>query len=302
MRLRRKILIALASIVVIFSTGVAALLYLVFHRAEGDYFDSNGARIFYTVEGNGPPVILVHGLAAHADLNWRRPGVTRMLAQNFQVIAFDLRGHGLSAKPSDPADYGIEMVEDITRLMDHLNIERAHVVGYSLGGFIALKGLTLHPDRFYSAAVCAAGWVDPEHPEPIPNPYRAPEIAGHTQVQQASVVGFPFAAQKSLFHRVRSYFGDLLMDGAVLKAMNLRFEELGVPREALEHNQTPLLCLIGTKDGLLPLARELASVAANVEAHEVQDANHFNSLLNQEYKQHLIEFLKQHSGLQEFSK
>jgi len=74
-----------------------------------------------------------------------------ILAQDFRVIAMDCRGHGKSDKPHEPAAYGIEMVEDVCRLLDHLNIKKAHIVGYSSGGSITLKLLVTHPERCSSA-------------------------------------------------------------------------------------------------------------------------------------------------------
>src|SRR5262249_44523971 len=137
-------------------------------------FDSAGTKIYYTTEGNpkGDAVILIHGLAAHSDINWRRPGINALLDPDFRVVSFDLRGHGLSDHPHEMERYGIETVEDIRRLMDHLHIEKAHLAGYSLGGFLALKFAALHPERCLSLAICASGWKDPENMEPLRSPYK----------------------------------------------------------------------------------------------------------------------------------
>ncbi len=122
-------------------------------------FDSNGVSIQYTVEGKGEPVVLIHGLHASADINWRAPGIIKTLAEKYQVIAMDVRGHGHSGKPEEEGAYGIEMVEDVVRLLDHLKIKKAHVVGYSMGGMIAMKLMTRHPDRVQSAALGGMGWM-----------------------------------------------------------------------------------------------------------------------------------------------
>ena len=73
------------------------------------------------------------------------------LAKDFRVIALDCRGHGKSDKPHDATKYGNEMIEDVARLMDHLNIPKAHIVGYSMGGAITGKFITMHPDRVLTA-------------------------------------------------------------------------------------------------------------------------------------------------------
>ena len=84
---------------------------------------------------------------------WASNGIFQDLSRDHRVIAFDLRGHGESGKPHDPARYGREMALDIIRLLDHLGIRRAHVVGYSLGAILASQLLTLHPERFLSATL-----------------------------------------------------------------------------------------------------------------------------------------------------
>ena len=257
MRLRTKILITLGVVLLLVCVCLAGFGYLLFHRTPGQYFDSNGARIYYTVEGAGAPIVLVHGVAATSDLNWRRPGIIRSLAKNFQVIAFDLRGHGLSDKPTDPEQYGLRMVEDIVRLMDHLEITQAHVAGYSLGGFLALNAATLYPDRFASLAVCAAGWMDPEQPMPIPNPYRPPVRTDTAHMAAAVLPGM--AASKTWFHRIRNRVGDHILPDDVKKALKKKYEELAVTKSDLLLLDMPVLCIIGDKDGFLYLARDLVA-------------------------------------------
>jgi pimeloyl-ACP methyl ester carboxylesterase len=122
-------------------------------------FDSGGVTIHYVEAGRGQPVVLVHGLHASAAANWIRPGVFEELAKDHRVIALDLRGHGKSGKPADEKAYGVELVEDVVRLLDHLKIDKAHVVGYSLGGMITVKLLTKHPERVLSATVGGMGWL-----------------------------------------------------------------------------------------------------------------------------------------------
>ena len=103
-------------------------------------------------------MVLIHGFATSIETMWVGNGFLEMLPDQFQVIALDCRGHGESGKPHEPAAYGEEMVEDIVRLLDHLRILRAHVVGYSMGAEIALKTLTRYPDRIRSAVLGGSGW------------------------------------------------------------------------------------------------------------------------------------------------
>src|SRR3954453_5722440 len=106
---------------------------------EDQFFDSAGVRIRYIEEGQGEPVVLVHGYTSDAEAQWARTGVIQALAAQYRVIAMDLRGHGGSGKPHDPAQYGPEMSLDIVRLLDHLGIRRAHIVGYSMGAHIVAQ-------------------------------------------------------------------------------------------------------------------------------------------------------------------
>src|SRR5271170_3312252 len=131
---------------------------------RADEFDSDGVTIHYDVLGSGEPVILIHGLYASAKINWEMPGITAMLARNFQIIALDCRGHGQSGKPQAEGAYGTNMVEDIVRLMDHLHIAKARVAGYSMGGMIAMKLAVTHPDRVSSVVLGGMGWHKADAP------------------------------------------------------------------------------------------------------------------------------------------
>src|SRR5438093_9961355 len=128
------------------------------------FFDSKGVKIRYTVQGKGEPVLLIHGFLINQEMNWGGPGVIKELARHYQVIALDNRGHGKSGKPHDPGQYGMEMTEDAVRLLDHLQIKKAHVVGYSMGGVITLKLLVSHPGRLLSATLGGHGGIKEDSP------------------------------------------------------------------------------------------------------------------------------------------
>jgi len=128
-------------------------------RSVGDDFNSGGTSIHYAVRGYGEPVMLVHGLYSNARLNWDVPGTTVLLAKHFEVITFDCRGHGRSGKPTAEDAYGLNMVEDVVRLMDHLNIRTARVAGYSMGAMITVKLAVTHPERVSAAVLGGMGWL-----------------------------------------------------------------------------------------------------------------------------------------------
>jgi pimeloyl-ACP methyl ester carboxylesterase len=116
------------------------------------FFDSNGVQIRYVEQGDGPPVVMLHGYTGTLDRHFVSNGVFATIAKDHRAIAMDLRGHGKSGKPHDPKAYGDELASDVVRLLDHLKIERAHIVGYSLGAVIAGRLVSTNPERLASAA------------------------------------------------------------------------------------------------------------------------------------------------------
>jgi pimeloyl-ACP methyl ester carboxylesterase len=122
--------------------------------AQEQSFVSNGVRIHFATKGSGMPIVLVHGRNGSID-TWMSNGVFQELARDHHVIALDCRAHGTSGRPHDPAQYGREMALDIVRLLDHLQIFQAHVIGYSMGAIITSQLLTLHPERCVSAVLLA---------------------------------------------------------------------------------------------------------------------------------------------------
>lgn len=99
-------------------------------------FDSGGVPISYIDRGGGQPVLLLHGFT-RSFKDWEAGLIPQLLADGFRVIAYDSRGHGASGKPDAPEQYGQEDVNDAIRLLDHLGIDNAHIVGYSRAASIA---------------------------------------------------------------------------------------------------------------------------------------------------------------------
>lgn len=132
-------------------------------QSEQKHFDSNGVKLHYVDEGSGTPVLLSHGYSGNLTQSWRKSRVIqRLVDANYRVIAYDHRGHGLSDKPHAAGSYRIRMVEDAKRLLDHLKINRCHLVGYSMGAVIANKSRQTDPDRLLS--VTLAGYGQPPLP------------------------------------------------------------------------------------------------------------------------------------------
>jgi pimeloyl-ACP methyl ester carboxylesterase len=131
-------------------------------------FSSDGVEIAYldsAADGRLPaatrptPVLLIHGFASNIGTNWVHTGWVALLRDaGYRVIALDNRGHGASAKLHDPADYGAPtMAEDARRLLDHLGVGRAHVMGYSMGARIAAFLVLAHPGRVASVTFSGLG-------------------------------------------------------------------------------------------------------------------------------------------------
>jgi len=125
--------------------------------SQGCMIASDGLKIHYLVQGRGVPVVLIHGFSGNAEGNWFLNCIAAALAKNHYVVAIDCRGHGESDKPDDPAKYGDRMWQDVIELMDHLNIEKAHIHGYSMGGGITTELLAHHPERFITAIFGGSG-------------------------------------------------------------------------------------------------------------------------------------------------
>jgi pimeloyl-ACP methyl ester carboxylesterase len=276
-------------------------------RAEDQFFDSNGVRIHYIVEGKGEPVVLIHGFTADIDKNWRTgftagpqnnrqgPRIFEALSRNYRVIALDNRGHGKSDKPHDTKQYGLEMVEDIVRLLDHLKIKKAHVVGYSMGAIITAKLLATHPDRLLSAT-----------------------LGGHSGIRDASRNQFYDQLAESL--EQGKGFGPLIValtpagrpkpspeqiavinaglsksnDPKALAAVVRAFTELAVPPEKLKTNQVPALALIGELDPLKKGVDALQKEMANLKVVVISGADHVTAVSSPEFIKSLSEFLARH--------
>jgi pimeloyl-ACP methyl ester carboxylesterase len=142
-------------------TFAVVLIVSIGAHVDADSFNSNGVTINYIEKGRGEPVVLIHGFAVGAAM-WMGPpaagtALLPALAGEYRVVALDLRGHGASGKPNDSTQYGDEMVRDVVRLLDHLEIGKAHVVGYSMGAVIAGKLLVTQPDRLLSVTFGGGG-------------------------------------------------------------------------------------------------------------------------------------------------
>lgn len=256
---------------------VAALAMLLLQvtatRAEViAWFDSDGVKIRYVSAGKGEPVILLHGFSGSADGAWINPGTFKAIEDaGYQVIAIDQRGHGQSDKPHDPQSYGVQMADDVGRLLDHLNIRQAHIVGYSMGGKIANTFRARHPERLISLTLGGYGW--------------------------------PWKARDTSYEKALANMGRRQIlpgnDISALAACSVLSNELVPAAEDLRANNIPVLSLVGTEDEVVPRS-EVESLRQTMSAVQSVDmpgthAGAEAALYKSQFGREIITFLGQHS-------
>jgi pimeloyl-ACP methyl ester carboxylesterase len=121
----------------------------------------DGTTISYLTKGDGPALLLLHGFMSSAK-SWWNIGAAQRLAETHTIIAPDIRGHGQSGRPTDPALYGRQLLADFVQLMDHEGHSPAGVIGFSMGAELALALAAFHPDRVSSLTLAGSGWSPPE--------------------------------------------------------------------------------------------------------------------------------------------
>ena len=275
---------------------VACAAWWITDRTEGHYFESGGVRLHFTDEGSGPPVVLLHGFAVNADLNWRLPGVTQALTPEFRVISLDLRGHGLSGKPHEPEQYGRLMADDVIALLDHLGIEKAHVVGYSLGGIITLKLATSHPDRLWTASPLGAGWENADD---------SAFLAAMDGIADALESGRGVPPLSASLEGTRESPGFLhttwvrimtgyLNDGLALAAMVRAIRGLAVERDEVVGIPVPVCSIVGTRDAMKLGVDSMVGLVPDHTVVFIEGADHLSATRSPLLVETLLGFLRAH--------
>jgi pimeloyl-ACP methyl ester carboxylesterase len=270
------------------------LVALALLAVSGDqFFDSNGVRIRYVVAGAGEPVVLIHGWAADAEM-WRP--LMADLSRDHRVIAFDCRGHGKSGKPHDSAQYGIEMTRDVTRLLDHLGIKRAHIIGYSMGGSIAIKLLSEHPERFLTAVIGGSeGFRNPEDFDTEETPL-IKSLRSGMPLSEAMIANAPPNWPKPTpEQRAMMAENDAGQDSLALAAQRLGNVGLKVDYERLRKNRVPTLVIYGGLDNPSRFDT-LKSIMPNAEFVAVEGARHGEVPSRPEFIKAVRDFLARHSN------
>jgi len=243
-------------------------------------FHNGAVEIAYLDEGEGDPIVLVHGFASTKNVNWVYPTWVSELKKNgCRVIALDNRGHGDSAKLYDPAQYRIPtMADDVGALMDHLNIERADIMGYSLGGRMT-AWLSLHqPQRLRSAIFGGIGIGLIEGGGPGENVAEALEAESLDEVTDP--VGRTFRA-----------FADQTRSDRRALAACLRGSRGLMTKDEAAGITVPVLIAVGTADEIAGSAEALGKIIGGAEVLDIPNRDHMRAVGDKVYKAGVLDFL-----------
>ena len=243
-------------------------------------FDSDGVRIAYLDEGEGNPILLIHGFASNTATNWVDPHWVRTLTQDGRrVIALDNRGHGQSDKLYDPERYGgPEMAEDASRLLDHLGIDRVDVLGYSMGARIAAFLAFAHPERVRSIVFgglgihMVRGMVGSG---PLAAALEAPRLEDVTNDTARS---FRVFAEQTK--------SDLKALAACMRGPREK-----VPKEKLGELTVPVLVAVGSIDVIGGSGAALADLIPNAQFLEITGRDHMKAVGDKQFKEGVLAFL-----------
>jgi len=210
-------------------------------QASDGFVDAGGIALHYRVLGEGPVVVLLHGVGGRFD-EARIRFLLDALRGRYRLIGVDVRGHGESGKPHDADSYGETLADDVIRVLDHLDVRDAHVIGYSMGGIIALDAVARHPDRFRSLTLLGQGWTSIAELEQM--------AASADELARTDTAALP-DAERGPYRR-----NDVLAIAALVAA----YPRLAVDSAALRRLDLPVLALLGSEDPRVLRASRLRAV------------------------------------------
>ena len=243
-------------------------------------FRNGAVEIDYLDEGEGEPIVLVHGFASSKNVNWVYPTwVSELKKQGRRVIALDNRGHGDSAKLYDPENYHIGiMAGDVRALMDHLQLDRVDMMGYSLGARITGYLAYSQPQRLRSAIFGGLGIGIIKGGGPGENVARALEASSLDDVTDP--VGHTFRA-----------FADQTRSDRRALAACLRGSRRLMTRAEVEAIKLPTLIAVGTTDEIAGSAAELGALIDGSEVLDIPRRDHMRAVGDRVYKAGVADFL-----------
>jgi len=249
-------------------------------------FNSDGIEIAFLDDGEGEPVVLVHGFASNKEVNWVASGwVTTVVRAGRRAIGLDNRGHGESSKLYDPAAYhSAIMAEDVRALLDHLGLMRADVLGYSMGARIAAFLALKHPDRVRSAVLGGLGIHLVEGVGPTES------IAAALEAPSLSDVADPTA------YLFRAFAEQTKSDLRALAAC-IRGSRETLSRAEVGQITVPVLVAVGSEDHIGGSADELAALIPSAQALVIPGRDHMLAVGDGVFKGGVLEFLAKRSQL-----
>jgi pimeloyl-ACP methyl ester carboxylesterase len=245
-------------------------------------FHNGTVEIAYLDQGQGEPVVLVHGFASNKEVNWVQPGwVATLTRAGRRVIALDNRGHGQSTRLYDAADYHTDlMAGDVAALIEHLKLGRADVMGYSLGARICAV-LAVRYRQAVRAVILGGAGIRLVHTAGLSD-----EIADALEAPSIDAVTDPMGRTFRLFaEQTRSDLKAL--------AACLRGSRQALAREELAAIRVPVLVAVGTKDDVAGSGPELAKLIPHAVALDIPGRDHMLAVGDKVFKNGVVEFLKQ---------
>jgi pimeloyl-ACP methyl ester carboxylesterase len=245
-------------------------------------FRHGAVDLAFLDEGEGEPIVLIHGFASNKEVNWVQTAwVTTLTRAGRRAIALDNRGHGQSTKLYDPEDYRTDvMAEDVVALLDHLDLRQADVMGYSMGARIAAFLALRHRDRVRSMILGGLGirLVDGAGlPQSIADAMEAPSRA-----EVADPMGHVFRA-----------FAEQTKSDLRALAACIRGSRQTLTRAEIASIDVPVLVAVGTKDPIAGSARELAALLPRGQALDIPDRDHMLAVGDKVFKAGVLAFLDQ---------
>lgn len=245
-------------------------------------FVSDGLTIAYDDIGprEGRPVVLVHGFASNRKENWQRLGwYGAFERKRIRCVALDCRGHGESAKPHDPAAYTRDaMAGDIIALLDHLEVPRADLMGYSMGARLALTAAITAPERFPLLILGGIG---------------AGQFETHLRTDamaEAMETSDPDLIESPLLRSFRSFADEQGEDRLALAALS-RAQDTPFERSMLSALTMPVLVVAGARDELAGDPEELARAVPDGRAVALPGCDHFSAIPHALFKAAVFDFL-----------
>jgi pimeloyl-ACP methyl ester carboxylesterase len=245
-------------------------------------FVSDGLTLAYDDIGprEGRPVVLVHGFTSNRNENWRRLGwYGAFERKRIRCVALDTRGHGESAKPHDPAMYTrAKMVDDIAALLDHLGVERADLLGYSMGARLTLAAALDNPRRYPLLMLGGIGgkFFDPRPPG---NP-----------IAEAMEAGAPDSIGDPMLRSFRRFADEQGEDRLALAAL-ARAGDAPLVKAEVAKLSVETLIVAGARDDLAGDPRELAAVIPGARAVPIPGCDHFSVIGHALFKAAVFDFL-----------